>query len=391
MTNLLAMGHRVALAVLLSMIAAFTVAAHEVEPSFAEVEIAGDVATITLRTSVEPLIAGMDLGALDDTNESPLSDLHDELRALPPEALGAALSDAWGQIDDRITVSVNGTDLPLTLAETEIPPVGDPELRRDSVLTLTADLPRGDAPVVFGFDAALGSVIVRQTGDEASYEAILTNGSLSDPLPRTGVAEIPVWESFLRNVVVGFEHIIPAGLDHILFVLGLFFYALAWRPLLWQVTSFTVAHTVTLALAVLGVVTIPPSQMWAVEAVIAASIVWVAVENIWAGGRRTITWGRIAVVFGFGLLHGLGFASVFAEAGMAPATLVASLIAFNIGVEIGQLTVIAIAFLLVGAWFGGKPWYRRVIAVPGSIVIAAIGLYWVLNRIGVLGDVPYLT
>jgi hypothetical protein len=206
------------------------------------------------------------------------------------------------------------------------------------------------------------------------------------------VAEVSAWAAFARNVVVGFEHIIPAGLDHILFVLGLFFFSLHWRPLLWQVTSFTVAHTVTLALAVLGLVTIPPESMWLVEAVIAASIVWVAVENVWVRGNgRTIGWGRVAVVFGFGLLHGLGFASVFAEAGMAPATLVASLVAFNVGVEVGQLTVIAVAFLLVGAWFGGKPWYRRAIAVPGSLVIAAIGLYWVLNRVGVAGDLPYLT
>ncbi|MEM8824109.1 MAG: HupE/UreJ family protein [Pseudomonadota bacterium] len=381
---------RVILLALLSIVP-LTAQAHEVEPSFADIQVDADQVTISLRTAVEPLIAGIDLTAVENTNDSPLAGFHDRLRALPPEELGEALSTAWPQIDDRIVIQVDGTDIPLTLASTSIPPVGDPELRRDSVLTLTGDLPEGDAPVTFGFQALLGNVIVRQASDDGAYEAILSGGSLSDPLPRTGVADVSAGDAFLRNMVVGFEHIIPAGLDHILFVLGLFFFSLAWRPLLWQVTSFTLAHTVTLALATLGVVTIPPASMWIVETVIAASIVYVAVENIWAGDTKTIGWNRIGVVFAFGLLHGLGFASVFAEAGMAPATLIASLVAFNIGVEIGQLTVIAIAFLLVGLWFGAKPWYRRAIVIPGSLIIAAIGAYWVLNRVGFVGDLPYLT
>lgn len=377
-------------ALLLSMQATL-LAAHEVEPAFAEIDVDEAAVTVTLRTALEPLIAGMDLAALDDTNDSPLSERHDALRALPPAELLAALDAAWPAIDDRLTLRTGETDLSLTLAEADIPEVGDPELRRDSVLTLTADLPRGTDPVTFGVDPSLGTIIVRQVEGDGTYEAILSNGALSDPLPRAGVAQVSAGDAFLRNMVVGFEHIIPAGLDHILFVLGLFFYSLAWRPLLWQVTAFTLAHTVTLALATLGVVTIPDGAMWIVETVIAASIVYVAIENIFSGGKRTIGWDRVAVVFGFGLLHGLGFASVFSEAGMAPATLVASLVAFNIGVEIGQLTVIAIAFLLVGAWFGAKSWYRPAFAVPGSLLIAAVGLYWVLNRIGMVGDLPYLT
>ena len=367
------------------------VAAHEVEPALAEIDVDQDRVTIELRAAVEPMIAGMDLGTVTDTNDSPLAVSHDVFRAQPPDTLETVLRERWPSIDARIVLRVGEEDLPLTLGRVEIPEVGDPETRRDSVLVLTADLPPGEEPVVFGVAASLGSVIVRQIEDDGAYTAILANGTLSDPLPRVGVAETSAFDAFARNVVVGFEHIVPAGLDHILFVLGLFFYALAWRPLLWQVTAFTLAHTVTLALGTFGIVTIPASSMWIVEAIIAASIVWVAVENVLAGGDRTIGWGRIAVVFAFGLLHGLGFASVFAEAGMAPATLAASLVAFNIGVELGQLAVIAVAFLLVGAWFGRASWYRRVVAIPGSLLIAAIGLYWVLNRVGVAGDLPYLT
>lgn len=200
-------------------------------------------------------------------------------------------------------------------------------------------------------------------------------------------AEPGLGASILRYLVSGFDHIVPKGLDHILFVLGLFFYSLHWRPLLWQVTAFTAAHTCTLALATLGVVSVPPEV---VEPLIATSIVFVALENLWSGGRTRIGWGRVAVVFGFGLLHGLGFASVLGEFGLG-SHFVASLISFNIGVEIGQIAVLAMAFLLLGAPFGSKPWYRRRIAIPGSLLIAAIGSYWVLNRIGILPDIPILT
>ncbi|CTQ33179.1 HupE/UreJ family protein [Jannaschia rubra] len=191
-----------------------------------------------------------------------------------------------------------------------------------------------------------------------------------------------------RYVASGFDHIIPKGLDHILFVLGLFFYSLAWGPLLWQVTAFTLAHTVTLALAATGIVAVPGSV---VEPLIALSIVFVAVENILSPGGRRVGRARLLVVFGFGLLHGLGFAAVLSEFGLGDDFL-AKLLSFNLGVEIGQLTVIAAAFLLLGLPFGSRPWYRRRIAIPASVAIAAIGLYWFLTRIGIpLVDIPYLS
>jgi hypothetical protein len=218
-------------------------------------------------------------------------------------------------------------------------------------------------------------LVVRQAGEgDDLYTGYLTKGALSDPLPRAGVAEVGGFENFLRYVVIGFEHILPKGLDHILFVLGLFFFSLKMRPLLIQVTTFTLAHTVTLALATLGLVTVSPAI---VEPLIAASITYVAIENIL---RPKLGWWRTAVVFGFGLLHGLGFASVLGDIGLDPSRFVASLIAFNIGVEIGQLTVIAAAFLLVGLWFGNRSWYRAAIAIPVSCVIAVIGGWWVIER-----------
>jgi len=163
-------------------------------------------------------------------------------------------------------------------------------------------------------------------------------------------------------------------LDHILFVLGLFFLSTRLAPLLWQVTAFTAAHTVTLALGMLGYVTVPASI---VEPLIAASIVYAGVENVLSRGLSP--W-RPAVVFVFGLLHGLGFASVLGDIGLNPSQFVTGLIGFNVGVELGQLTVLALAFLAVGLWFRNKPWYRARISNPASIAIALVGAFWVVER-----------
>ncbi len=177
-----------------------------------------------------------------------------------------------------------------------------------------------------------------------------------------------------RYIVVGFHHIIPEGLDHILFVLGLFLFSARLGPLLWQVSAFTVAHSITLGLALYGVVRLPSSIT---EPLIAMSIVFVAVENIFT--KEIKPW-RYAVVFCFGLIHGLGFASAFADVGLPRQDFLLGLVGFNLGVECGQLAVIAGAFLLVG-WFRHRPWYRKVIVIPASSVIALVALFWTFQRI----------
>jgi hypothetical protein len=123
-------------------------------------------------------------------------------------------------------------------------------------------------------------------------------------------------------------------------------------------------------------------QLQMVEALIAASIVYVCIENIFL--NKLSRW-RPLIIFAFGLLHGLGFASVLGDVGLEPSSFVAGLIGFNVGVEVGQLAVIAACFLLVGFWFRNKPWYRNVITIPASILIALIAIYWVLERTGIIG------
>ena len=359
---------------LLTMLKAAT--AHEVQPSVADVTLEGETATVALDWVIEAPVAGLDLEGIANTNDAEGSEVYDTLRTLGPDALSEAFRDAWDDIRGQITAEVGGTPLELSLREVRVPEVGNVETPRISEVTLTAALPEGGEGLVFGWDGALGPLVVRQAGVEDGYAAFLENGRLSDPIPRVGGVDETAGEAFADYIGVGFDHIIPLGLDHILFVLGLFFLASKLGPLLWQVTAFTLAHTVTLALGALGLVTIPGDI---VEPLIAASIVYVGVENVLARG---LTPWRPAVVFAFGLLHGLGFASVLQEFGLGSSNFIPKLIGFNIGVEIGQLAVIAAAFIALGWLFSKHGWYKMRVSAPISIGIAVIALFWVLERTG---------
>jgi hypothetical protein len=184
---------------------------------------------------------------------------------------------------------------------------------------------------------------------------------------------------FGRYLVAGIEHI-AIGFDHIAFLLATIVWGRRFVPLVKVITAFTVAHSITLSMAVLGVVA-PPSA-W-VEAAIAASIVYVAAENFFVRdvGRR---W---RVTFVFGLVHGFGFASVLREYGLPQEALVPALAAFNVGVEIGQLAIVAVALLVL---HGVDRLERRagVVEIPDprvawgiSIIVGALGVWWLVERI----------
>ena len=173
---------------------------------------------------------------------------------------------------------------------------------------------------------------------------------------------------------LGFTHIIPLGIDHILFVLSLFFLNPKLKVVIWQATAFTVAHSITLGLAMYGLIS-PPTYI--IEPVIALSIMFVAIENIISDELKP---SRILIVFGFGLIHGMGFASVLTDLGLQKNQFLTSLLTFNLGVELGQIAVILLSWFLIGKWFHKKNWYRKRIVIPISAVIAVIALYWTIER-----------
>ncbi len=212
-------------------------------------------------------------------------------------------------------------------------------------------------------------------GGEGPVEEVLGPGTESRPQPVTGPATTATaGETAWRFFGLGFTHILPKGLDHILFVVGLALLSPRPRPLLAQITAFTLAHTLTLGLSTYGVVQLP-SRM--VEPLIALSIVYVAVENLLTTRLR---WSRVVLVFAFGLLHGLGFAGVLGELGFAEGRRLLALLAFNAGVEAGQVAVVALALLLVSGWTkagGERLWLVR----AASVGIAAVGAFWAVSRV----------
>ncbi len=174
---------------------------------------------------------------------------------------------------------------------------------------------------------------------------------------------------------LGFEHILPMGLDHILFVLSLFLLSPGLKTIMWQTLAFTVAHSVTLGLSMYHILNPSPAV---VEPLIALSILYVALENIFSPKLKG---SRIAVVFLFGLVHGMGFAGALQKMGLPESAYLSSLIMFNIGVEFGQISIILAAYFLVGKWFGNKPNYRRIVVIPLSVIISLVAAYWTIERL----------
>lgn len=429
--------------VALSMVGLLTLAsgalAHEVNPAIADLTVEDGQLELSLFFNGEAYLSGIDLDGIADTNEDAASGDYDALRALPEAEVETRLRAALPALVEAFALTADGVALEPEIAGLDtFPGLGDTG-PRESLLRLVAAVPDGTEAVAMSWPRGMGTLILRQQGVEDPYTGTLTGGDTSGDISLTGGAAPGGWWTFLVYILVGFEHIVPLGFDHILFVLGLFFLAPRLRPLLWQVSAFTVAHTITLALATTGTVNVVPEI---VEPLIALSIVYVAVENLFTDGLSR--W-RPVLIFGFGLLHGLGFATVLGEFGLPPGQFVPALLGFNIGVEFGQLVVIGVALLLslaalrasriagmetpvvygyIGAAivFGGlivlgpgvlpevaefflAPFllpfmvlsllcavcvaassvgteaYRMFVAIPASLAIAAVGLYWFIERV----------
>ena len=187
-----------------------------------------------------------------------------------------------------------------------------------------------------------------------------------DPAPASGV--------FWKYLGIGYEHIIPLGFDHILFILCVFFLNTGIRKIILQATMFTLAHSITLGLAMYGIIHPPPEV---VEPLIAVSILFLALENVLSD--KVKPW-RMVMVFLFGMVHGMGFAGALSEMGMPRYAFATALIAFNVGVELGQLSIILFMYFAVARTMSSQWWYRKRVVIPASLTIALIALYWTVER-----------
>lgn len=277
-------------------------------------------------------------------------------------------------------VRVQGSQLrPVLPVECE--GIGDPEVRKEGTGIRAGwkiRCPGGLAGKSVGVEGIAGSqadVLLRVTLRDGRrlrhvLKAEAPSFTIDADSSRTGVVK--------DYAVLGVEHIL-LGWDHLLFVLALVLLVGWGRSLVWTITSFTAGHSVTLALAALGVVHVPQAP---IEAAIALSIFFLAVElTSVSKGRRTLTqrapW---AVAVGFGLLHGLGFAGALAEVGLPTAEIPLALFSFNLGIELGQLAFVG-AVLLVAAALRRIPvgWPRWVTAVP-AYGIGTMAIFWFLQR-----------
>lgn len=351
--------------------------AHEIRPAIVTVTFKADGHyLIDISANMEAVLAGIS-PIHSDTNESPNAQSYNQLRAMSPADLKTRIQDFAITYLAGIIVEFDGARGKPVLESLDVPEIGDLQRARLTTLHLTGTIPSGAREFRWNYSAEFGSSVLRlqREGREDMTAFWLKEGTQSEPYRLTGEAQIVSRvEVAERYTILGFTHILPKGLDHILFVLGLFLLSTKWKPLLIQVTSFTVAHTITLGLSIYGFVALSPNI---VEPLIAASIVYVAVENVITTELKP--W-RAFVVFGFGLLHGMGFAGVLAEIGLPRSDFLTALLTFNLGVEFGQLAVIVLAYLLIGVWGKGKDWYRPRVVRPISLLIAAVGLFWTIER-----------
>jgi hydrogenase/urease accessory protein HupE len=351
--------------------------AHKMRPTVALVILQLDGKfTLELRANAEALLAGIS-PEHEDTSDSPNAKKYNELRALSSNTLKDRIRAFSPTLIQGFKLKFDDRSVEPQLISIRVPEVKDPGRARVSTLKFEGQIPTGARILRWSLAAKFGDSIfvAKHDGEQKGLSNWLKDGAESNPFP---ISEKFVPKSTLEvaaeYIELGFTHIIPKGLDHILFVLGIYLLSSRLKSIVWQVTAFTVAHTITLGMTIYGLLALPASI---VEPLIAASIVYVAVENILTTEIKP--W-RIALVFGFGLLHGMGFAGVLGEIGLPRSEFLTALVTFNIGVELGQLSVIAVAFIATGLWFRNKAWYRKVIVIPASAMIALIGVYWTIER-----------
>ncbi len=371
--------------------------AHEIRPSVMDVGLAeNSTNTLEIRLSftAESFLAGMDLSDLVDTDDSPEASEYDRLRALAPDQLSVLMKASFPSLSQVVSIHLDDQPLAWALKDIQTEDISNPDIIRETTIIVLATSPTSppdmpfdqEAIITVSWPSTMGSLLLRQHGDgsDANYVEFLERGGDSNGFALGQIYQPSLWDIITRYIHSGIIHIVPYGLDHILFVIGLLAFSRSGHHLLLQISLFTVAHTLTLAAASLGWVQVSPSI---VEPLIALSIAYIAVENLLRASSQPDPHLRLmrgGVVFAFGLLHGLGFASVLAEFGLPDSAFILSLISFNIGVEIGQLIIVVPIFIMLKIILSKPHHYRIIFQVPVSVVIAIIGLYWTMQRVGIL-------
>ena len=294
-----------------------------------------------------------------------------------PARLQSLLTSLDGTFRQRVKVEFGEAEARPEIAYS-VAPGSDDMSAPVATVRLTGPIPPGARHFAwtYAWTSSSYAMAVRNAPSENPVTEWLEGGQRSAPIALALAAPaVDRLDTAARYLALGFTHIVPHGLDHMLFVLGIYLLSNRARSVLLQVSAFTVAHSITLGLSLYGLVSVSPSI---VEPLIALSIVYVAVENVLLSELRS--W-RVALVFAFGLLHGMGFAGALEDLGLEHSEFLTALLTFNLGVEAGQLAVIGAAFVLVGWPCAGRVWYRSRVVVPASALIASTAVFWTIERL----------
>jgi len=353
---------------------------HEIKPSIADFSINESSLTFEIRLNAELILSGIDASDIQNTDNSNLSFKYDDLRKLPNNDLKENIMSNWDNISQNIYIKLDGDVQELNLLSIEIINQRNYEVTRDTIINFHIPLDKKNTSFSFSMSKKFGSIILREQNLYKNVDQLYTNylnsGDASDLINLNHTVALTKINSFIKYLFLGIQHIIPKGLDHILFIIGLFLFSNLIRPLLLQVTMFTIAHTITLVIASLSLINVNASI---VEPLIALSIVYIGVENIFKKYSNTKI--RYYVIFLFGLLHGLGFALVLKDVGLDYSNLLINLVSFNIGVEIAQIFILFLLYLTIGLFFSKKKYYKLIFQIPLSLFISLIAIYWFVERI----------
>ncbi len=358
----------------------FSINSHEIKPTIVDLIITEGQASIDFKINAEQVLAGVDASKYQDTNDAPQAELYDQYREKSEEDLKQDIQQNWNLFQDQIIINGLNISSSLNLIDLSTDKDVNPEYPRDTDLKTEIFMDQNVFTIQFANE--LGPVVIRQFKDinkeNMIFSTYLQPGEVSADLSTQ--SETTISQTVIEYIILGIEHIVPKGLDHILFIFGVFFFAIKLKPLLWQVSMFTLAHSLTLVLASLKLVFIPASI---IEPLIALSIGYVAFENIFQRQGKFHSRSnaiRYAVIFFFGLIHGLGFAFVLEDIGLPTGQLILSLLSFNLGVEIAQIGLVVISYIVM--FYSSKQlWYRKAIQIPCSFGIGLVGIYWFFERI----------
>ena len=351
------------------------VSSHELSPNIINLQIDKNRISIEFTTNLEAYLAGVDFSILDNTNDHDNEKYYKTLRKLNNSELTKIFLKNWDKFVSLFSIVYeDGTKLSnFNFSKIDTEDIDNIQVSRLSNIYFFVEN-QEMKPVTFQASRILGEIIFRQTGVENGVTEFLLPGEKSQVISAKNGKPLDWIDTILDYIPVGFAHILPKGLDHILFVLGLLFLTPKVYPLLIQVSIFTLAHTITLAISSLKIISISTAI---IEPLIAASIIYVAIENFF---NSSLTKYRSIIIFFFGLLHGLGFASVLSSFGLPGTNFIWALVGFNLGVEIGQISIILAFYAIFIYWIKTKNYYRKYISIPGSLIIALFGTFWLLER-----------